>query len=88
MRGPLNPLRFNDLLSRRPTTHGSSATSLALKAKPFKPRLNEQVLPFDLRSEHPKYPSKLTRKETDAVMAHLTQENRLLASLLYGSGLR
>jgi len=38
MRDPLNPLRFNDLLARRPTTQVPSATSLALKAKAFKPR--------------------------------------------------
>ena len=46
MRGPLNPLRFNDLLSGRPTTQVSSAMSLALNAKPFKPRLNEQLFTF------------------------------------------
>src|SRR6266446_4604667 len=33
-------------------------------------------------------PVVLTREETDAVLTHLSQENRLLASLLYGSGLR
>jgi len=35
-----------------------------------------------------KLPVVLTREETDAVLAHLSHENRLLASLLYGSGLR
>jgi len=35
-----------------------------------------------------KLPVVLTREETDAVLAHLSQEDRLLASLLYGSGLR
>jgi integron integrase len=35
-----------------------------------------------------KLPVVLTREETEAVMAHLTPEHRLLASLLYGSGLR
>ena len=35
-----------------------------------------------------KLPVVLTREETEAVMAQLTPEHRLLASLLYGSGLR
>ena len=38
--------------SAAPTTQGSSATSLALKAKPFKPRFNEQVLPIILRRDN------------------------------------
>jgi hypothetical protein len=43
---PANPARVQRFVRAPPHHAVSSATSLALKAKPFKPRLNEQVLPL------------------------------------------
>lgn len=71
----------------------ASTQNQALNALVF---LYKQVLKIDLDQikdvvrapQRRKLPVVLTREETDAVLAHLSQENRLLASLLYGSGLR
>jgi integron integrase len=71
----------------------SSTQNQALNALIF---LYKQVLKIDLEQirdvvrapQRRKLPVVLTREETNAVLAHLSHENRLLASLLYGSGLR
>jgi integron integrase len=71
----------------------ASTQNQALNALVF---LYKRVLKIELRRieevvrapQRRKMPVVLTREETDAIMAHLSHENRLLASLLYGSGLR
>lgn len=71
----------------------ASTQNQALNALIF---LYKRVLKIDLDQirdvvrapQRRKLPVVLTREETDAVLAHLSHENRLLASLLYGSGLR
>jgi len=71
----------------------ASTQNQALNALVF---LYKQVLKINLEKisdvvrapQRRKLPVVLTREETDAVLTHLSQESRLLASLLYGSGLR
>ena len=71
----------------------ASTQNQALNAIIF---LYKQVLKIDLDQirdivrapQRRKLPVVLTREETDAVLAHLSHDDRLLASLLYGSGLR
>jgi len=91
----LTPDHIRDFLSDLATSKHVAANTqnVALSALLF---LYRNVLGLDFphlenieRANRPKYlPVVLTRREVDAVLAQLSGQNHLMASLLYGAGLR
>ena len=91
----LTPEHIRDFLSDLATSKHVAANTqnVALSALLF---LYRNVLGLEFphldnieRANRPKYlPVVLTRREVDAVLAQLTGQNHLMASLLYGAGLR